>query len=71
MFSLIGRIRLVGSDKVLAAAERVADSIVNSYSRPPRTFEDLYKLAREGHVDPLNEFTESCREERKVTLKHL
>jgi hypothetical protein len=34
MYSLIGRIRLVGSDKVLAAAEKVGDSIIVSYSRP-------------------------------------
>ena len=77
MFSLIGRIRLVGSDQVLAAAEKVADSIVDSYSRPPIKFEDAYKvgregkLVREGHVDPLKAFTEACREERKITLKRL
>ena len=26
---------------------------------------------REGHVDPLKEFTATCREERKVMLKHV
>jgi len=71
MYSLIGRIRLIGSDKVLAAAEKVADSIIVSYSRPPTTFDDLYKVVRETHVDPLKEFTEACREERKATLMHL
>jgi hypothetical protein len=71
MFSLIGRIRLIGSDKVLAAAERVADSIVDSYNRPPRTFEDVYKVVCEGHVDPLKAFTEACREERETMFMHL
>jgi hypothetical protein len=71
MFSLIGRIRLVGSDKVLAAAEKVAEIIIDSYNRPPRTFDDAYKVVREGHVDPLKEFTEACREERKAMLKRL
>jgi hypothetical protein len=71
MFSLIGRIRLVSSDKVLAASEKVAESIVDSYNRPPRTFEDLYNEVREGHVDPLRAFTAMCREERKVMLKHV
>ena len=66
MYSLIGRMRLNVGDKVLLAAEKVADSIVDSYSRPPRTFEDVYKLAHEGQVDPLKEFTEACREERKI-----
>jgi pimeloyl-ACP methyl ester carboxylesterase len=32
---------------------------------------DVYKVVREGHVDPLKEFTEACREELKVMLKHL
>jgi hypothetical protein len=71
MYSLVGRIRLLGSDKVLAAAEKVAETIVDSYNRPPTTFEDVYKVARERHVDPLKEFTEACREERKATLMHL
>jgi hypothetical protein len=69
--SLIGRIRLLGSDKVLAAAEKVAETIVDSYNRPPTTFEDVHKVARERHVDPLKEFTEACREEQKATLMHL
>jgi hypothetical protein len=74
MYSLIGRIRLVSTDKVLVAAEKVAESIVDSYSRPPIKFEDVYKSARESHVDPfdpLKEFTQACREERKVMLKGL
>jgi hypothetical protein len=34
MYSLTGRIRLIGSDKVLLAAEKVANTIVDSHSRP-------------------------------------
>ena len=71
IYSLIGRIRLIGSDKVLEAAEKVADSIIDSYNRPPTTFEELYKVIHETRVDPLKEFTEACREERKATLIHL
>jgi len=71
LYSLIGRMRLIAGDEVLLAAEKVADSIVVSYSRPPTRFEDLYKLMREGRVDPLTAFTEACREERMVALKRL
>jgi hypothetical protein len=74
MYSLIGRMRLNAGDGVLAAAEKVADSIVDSYSRPPIKFEDVYKSARESHVDPfdpLKEFTEACRKELKIMLKRL
>ena len=71
MYSLVGRIRLVGNATVLAAAEKVADSIVDSYSLPPVTFDDVHNLIRETRVDPLKEFTEACREERKAMLKRL
>jgi len=70
MYSLVGRIRLIGNATVLAAAEKVADSIVDSYSLPPATF-DVYRLSRENRADPLKEFTEACREERKAMLKRL
>ena len=71
MYSLVGRIRLTAGDKVLLAVEKVADSIIDSYNRPPIKFEDVYKLWHERHIDPLKEFTEVCREERKATLMHL
>ena len=71
MYSLVGRMRLIGGDKVLLAAEKIAETIVDSYNRPPRTFEHVYKVVREDRVDPLKEFTEACREERKATLMHL
>jgi hypothetical protein len=71
MYSLLGRIRLISNDTVLVAAEKVVDSIVDSYYRSSTTFDDVIKLARESHFDPLKEFTEACREERKAMLKHI
>lgn len=71
VYSLVGRIRLVSNDTVLAAAEKVVDSIVDSYNRPPTTFDTMVTMVREGQFDPLKEFTEACREERKAMLKHL
>jgi hypothetical protein len=43
------------------------DSVVDSYSRPYRTFDDLYKLARKGHVDPLEEFNETCEKGERLS----
>jgi hypothetical protein len=71
VYSLVGRIRLVSNDTVLAAAEKVVDSIVDSYHRPPTAIDDVIRLARESHFDPLKEFTEACREERKAMLMHI
>ena len=47
VYSLVGRIRLVSNDTVLAAAEKVVDSIVDSYHRPPTAIDDVIRLARE------------------------
>jgi hypothetical protein len=71
MYSLVGRMRLIAGDKVLLAAEKIAETIIDSYRHPPRTFEDAYKFAHQSRVDPLKEFTEACREERMVMLKRL
>ena len=71
MYSLVGRIRLTAGDKVLLAAEKVMETIVDSYNRPPIKFEDVYKEWRKEHIDPLKEFTEACREELKLMLKLL
>src|SRR6476646_3534487 len=71
VFSLVGRIRLTAGDKVLLTAETVMDTIVDSYNRPPIKFEEVYKVWRKEHIDPLKEFTEACREELKRMLKLL
>ena len=44
MYSLVGRIRLLAGDKVLSAAEKLTETIVDSYSRPPIKFEEVYKV---------------------------
>jgi hypothetical protein len=71
MYSLVGRIRLLAGDKVLLAAEKVTETIVDSYNRPPIKFEEVYKALHEEHADPFKEFTEACRDERKLMLKLL
>lgn len=74
VYSLVGRIRLVSNDTVLAAAEKVVDAVVESYHGPPTTFDDIYNMYKSGHIsqfDPLKEFTEACRDERKAMLKNI
>jgi hypothetical protein len=71
VYSLVGRIRLVSNDTVLAAAEKVVDVIIDSFNRRPTTFDDIYKSGNKSQFDPLKEFTEACREERKDMLKQI
>jgi hypothetical protein len=41
MYSLVGRIRMISSQAVLTSAEKVAEDIVESYKRPPTTFQEF------------------------------
>ena len=69
MYSLVGRIRMISSEAVLRGAEKVADDIVESYKRPPMTFEEFQRLWESA--DPWHEFTNACRVERENMLGRL
>ena len=69
MYSLVGRIRMISSEAVLTSAEKVADDIVESYKRPPMTFQEFQQLW--GASDPWHEFTKACRAERQSMLGRL
>jgi hypothetical protein len=69
MYSLVGRIRMISTEAVLTAAEQVAEDIVESYKRPPTTFEEFQQLW--GTSDPWHKFTNACRMERESMLGSL
>jgi hypothetical protein len=69
MYSLVGRIRMISSEAVLKAAEKVAEDIVESYKRPPMTVQEFQQLW--GSSDPWHEFTNACRTEREGMLGRL
>ncbi|HET9523591.1 MAG TPA: hypothetical protein VFO90_05125 [Terrimicrobiaceae bacterium] len=69
MYSLVGRIRMISSEGVLTSAEKVAEDIVESFKRPPMTFQEFQQLW--GASDPWHEFTNACRAERESMLGRL
>jgi hypothetical protein len=69
MYSLVGRIRMISSDAVLKAAEKVSEDIVECYKRPPMTFQEFQQLW--GSSDPWHQFTNACRAERESMLGRL
>jgi hypothetical protein len=69
MYSLIGRIRMISTEAVLTAAEKVAEDIIESYKRPQITFKEWRQFW--GPADPWHEFTKACRAERKSMLGRL
>ena len=63
MYALIGRMRVLSSDAVIAKAEAVARMIIDTYFSPNKTFPELRQLMDNHPMDPLREFSEVCREE--------
>jgi len=71
LFATIGRIRLVSSDRVLEAAEKIGEQIYESYRRPAMTIEEVWQqLHQSDHVDQhLRDFTKACRDEREAMMR--
>jgi len=60
--ALLSRIRLSSSTDVLASSERVIQHILNTYSEPDHTPEEIQSRAAK-HEDHLREFSGICRAE--------
>jgi hypothetical protein len=69
-YALVSRIRLSSSTDVLASAEGVIRTIINTYSEPNLTPEQIQSRARNGE-DPLKEFGEVCRAELEFIQRQL
>jgi hypothetical protein len=63
LYALVGRVRLVASRKVVASAEKIMDTITETYLGCNRTLQEVRQYAMQGGVDLLQEFGEACREE--------
>lgn len=73
LYSVVARIRLTSGDRVLRAAERVGDKLLENYEQPvtdARAFIMQYAKEKDA-MDPLREFTEECRGERLEALERL
>ena len=65
LYAKMNRIRVVGSPKLLAAAENAIKRIIDTYYEPDVNFTDsnLRVIAQQGAFDVLIDFSESCRAE--------
>jgi hypothetical protein len=66
LYAKIGRMRVLSSPMVLANAERIGRSILDTYLEPDKTFLDLREMANNGSIDLLRDFSEACRTEFKT-----
>lgn len=65
LYSALERIRLLSSEPVIAAAERVMQQIVALYNAPNKDYEELQRLVMLDGIgsSPLAEFSAECRRE--------
>ncbi len=64
LYSMISRMRVMSSSKIVACAEYVLLEITNAYFEPNRTVRELQELIKlRTKMDPLKDFAEAVREE--------
>jgi predicted translin family RNA/ssDNA-binding protein len=61
LYANLGRIRLVSSDAVLAAAEECRDRIVKLFAEPNRTVDQLVTTLHDGELEVFKHFSDACR----------
>jgi hypothetical protein len=63
LYGITGRIRLVATGAVLAAAEVCIRQIIDLYSKPNMTVEQIRLAFERDRLDPVREFSVACRKE--------
>jgi hypothetical protein len=63
LYAALGRIRLVAANPVLDAAEACCRQIIDLYSRPNLTAEQIRETFERDRLDPIKDFSTACRKE--------
>ena len=63
LYGIIGRIRLVATSPVLAAAEACIRQIIDHYAKPNLTVEQIRLAFERDRLDPIRGFSAACRKE--------
>ena len=63
LYGILGRIRLVAADPVLAAAEACCRQLVDLYAKPNMTVEQIRVAFERDRLDPIRDFSVACRKE--------
>lgn len=63
LYALVGRMRLISSAGVVAAAEQTLNAVIDAYLSPNKTLQELRALMAEGKMNFLVEFSQACRDE--------
>ena len=64
LYALVSRMRVLCSREIVACAEGIITSTIDTYFTPNRTVREVNDMTKSGTLlDPLREFSEAAREE--------
>ena len=63
LYGISGRIRLLATEPVLAAAEDCVRRIIDLYAQPNMTVEQIRRAFEGDRFDPVKDFSTACRQE--------
>ena len=67
LYAMVSRMRVNAMPRSVVCADKVMDSIIETYFAPNRTVADLREIVKTGKgVDPLKDFSEAAREELRA-----
>jgi hypothetical protein len=63
LYAMVGRMRLISDRAVTDAAKQVEDTIIKTYLRPNRSFQEFVDYAHKGGMELLTQFGEAARKD--------
>jgi hypothetical protein len=63
VYALISRMRVLSNIQTIEKADRVVKMIVDTYFAPNKTLTELRGMLNSPAIDPLRDFSETCRKE--------
>jgi hypothetical protein len=69
IYAMLSRIRLLSTEPVIQAAEKLVRLIVTNFGQPNRTIEQIRSAALASKSEPLSVFSLACRKELRGILQ--
>jgi hypothetical protein len=63
LYALVSKMRVLSSPRIVESADRVVRVIIETYLAPNKTFRDVVELLDNDAMNPLQVFSNACREE--------
>ena len=61
IYAKISRMRVLSSAGIVEKAEQVAQTILDTYTEPDKSFAELRSMAKNHAIDLLHDFSKACR----------